>query len=109
MKYGVLWSVGQFYPLQVLSRNGRWYQVKDFEGDVGWIHRELTSKIPAVVVSARSANIRSGPGSRYQVRFVAERGSTFKILKKAGEWIRVRHADGDRGWVHRKLLWGLED
>lgn len=109
MKYDVLWSVGQFYPLQVLSRNGRWYQVKDFEGDVGWIHRKLISQIPAVVVRARSAKVRSGPGTRYRARFIADRGSAFKLLQQAGEWIRVRHMDGDGGWIHRKLLWGLGD
>lgn len=109
MKYDVLWSVGQFYPLQVLSRTGRWYQVKDFEGDVGWIHRKLISPIPTVVVRARSAKVRSGPGTRYRVRFIAERGSAFELIKKMGKWIRVRHMDGDGGWIHRKLLWGLED
>jgi SH3-like domain-containing protein len=29
----------------------------------------------------------------------------FKVLKKEGEWIRIVHADGDEGWIHRNLVW----
>lgn len=105
-RYKILWSVGKFYPLQVLKRKGKWYRVRDFEGDVGWVYRKATSKIPAVVVKVRQANIRSGPGAQYQVDFFAERGTAFQLIKQVGNWIQIRHLDGDMGWIFRSLVWG---
>ena len=106
-KYDVRWSVGKFFPLRVLAKKGNWYRVKDFEGDIGWVYQKLTSKIAAVVVKVRRANVRSGPGTGYRVRFKAERGSAFRLIKKTGNWIHVKHLDGDDGWIYQKLVWGL--
>ncbi|MFQ5904054.1 MAG: SH3 domain-containing protein [Candidatus Binatia bacterium] len=106
-KYHVRWSVGKFFPLRILGKKGNWYRVKDFEGDIGWVYQKLTSKVPAVVVKVRRANVRSGPGTRYRVRFLAERGSAFRLIKKTGNWIHVKHADGDDGWIYQRLVWGL--
>ena len=37
----VLWALDQGYPLQVIQRKDGWLQVKDFEGDTGWVARSL--------------------------------------------------------------------
>lgn len=106
INFGILWSAGQFYPLQVLSRNGNWYRVKDFKGNVGWVHQEQTSDIPTVVVKVRWANVRSGPGVHYPVRLIAERGSAFKLIQEVGHWVQVGYVHGEMGWIDRELLWG---
>ena len=108
--YKVNHTVGKFFPLQILKKKGDWYRVKDFEGDIGWVYRKLTSKTPAVVVKTRKkvrANVRYGAGKKYKRIFQAARGSAFKLVKKSGNWIKIKHADGDTGWIYKKLLWGL--
>jgi len=32
-------------------------------------------------------------------------GVPFKVLTRKGNWIQVRHADGDKGWIHKSLVW----
>jgi len=27
------------------------------------------------------------------------------VLTRKGNWIQVRHADGDKGWIHKSLVW----
>ncbi len=107
-KYSILYEVFAGYPLKVLEKKGDWARVVDFEGDIGWVYQPLLSKLQTVIVSRKgqSINIRSGPGTKYKVKGRAKYGVVFKLLKKQGNWVNVRHDNGLTGWVHEKLLWG---
>ena len=104
--YPVLWELGAGYPLRVLDRRGNWLKVKDFEGDVGWVYKKLTSRRPHLVVKKRLINIRSGPGTKYKVVAKAKRGVVFATLKRKGRWVKLKHETGLVGWARRDLLWG---
>ena len=107
--YEVLWQVEKYTPLQILDtdKSGTWYYIKDFEGSIGWISKNLMSKIDAVITKPREdrVNIRSGPGTDYDVIFKAIKGVPFKVLERKGNWIHLQHADGDKGWIHKILVW----
>ncbi len=102
----ILWSVGKYYPLDTLKKSGNWYKIRDFEGDEGWIFHSLIKKISAVIVKAPLVNVRSGPETSSRVLFQAEKGVSFERLGKKGNWFKVRHADGEVGWIHKSLVWG---
>ena len=56
-------------------------------------------------VTARKANIRSGPGTeKYAILWEVERYHPVKVLRRQGEWVYFRDFEGDEGWIHRKLL-----
>jgi SH3-like domain-containing protein len=103
--HNVIWKVEQYFPILVIEKSGEWYRFEDFEGDKGWVHRSLVSKIPAVITRSDSSNIRSGPGTSHQVLFTVEKGIPFKVLKRQKSWIHIEHADGDKGWIHKSLVW----
>ena len=100
----ILWQVEKYHPLQILKKSGSWYRFRNFEKAKGWIHKSLLSKIPSVVTK-RDCNIRSGPSTKNRIVFTAERGVAFRILTRKGNWIRVQHADGDKGWIYKGLVW----
>lgn len=104
--HDILWSVGKFYPVDTLNKSGNWYKIRDFEGDEGWIYQSLLGNIPAVIVKAPLVNVRQGPGTKTTVIFQAEKGVSFKQIGKKGAWLKVQHADGDTGWIHKSLVWG---
>ncbi|RLC23540.1 MAG: hypothetical protein DRH21_06905 [Deltaproteobacteria bacterium] len=104
-KYDVLWQVAKYHPILVLKKTGNWYHFRDFEDDKGWIHKSLVRKIPSVITNKENCNVRSGPGTKYKILFATEKGVPFKILKRKGNWIHVQHADGDKGWIHKSLVW----
>jgi SH3-like domain-containing protein len=105
INYEILWQVEKYHPIKVIGRKGRWYRFKDFEGDTGWISKRLVKKISAVITKKGKCNIRSGPGTKYRILFVAEKGIPFRVIKRKGNWIRIQHADGDKGWIYRSLVW----
>jgi SH3-like domain-containing protein len=103
--HNVLWKVEQYFPIFVIEKSGEWYRFEDFEGDKGWVHQSLVGKIPAVITKKDTSNIRSGPGTTHQVLFSVEKGIPFKVLKRENNWIQIEHADGDKGWIHKSLVW----
>jgi len=103
--HNVLWKVEKYFPLWVIEKSGEWYHFEDFEGDKGWVHQSLVSKISAVVTKNDACNIRSGPGTDNKIIFTVEKGIPFKVLNREGSWIHIEHADGDKGWIHKSLIW----
>lgn len=104
-KYDVLWEVERYYPVEVIRKQGGWVYFRDFEGDEGWIYGKLLGKGATVITRTDMVNIRSGPGTQHDLIFKAERGVPFKVLKRQGDWIHIKSADGDKGWIHKKLVW----
>ena len=107
----IIWELGKGFPLKVVGSKGRWYKVSDFENDVGWIYKNLVSRKPHLIVkvnknSKDQINIRSGPGTAYQVVGKAQYGVVFETLQRKSGWVKVRHETGFTGWIKRSLLWG---
>ena len=65
--------------------------------------------LPAVsaqrlTVSAPLANIRSGPGTTYDILWKIEKFHPIQILKTSGNWYYFRDFEGDEGWIHSSLV-----
>lgn len=107
-RHDILYELGRYYPLEVVARQGAWLKVRDFEGDIGWVHRKLTRRAPTLIVRNERANVRSGPGTRYRIVARLDYGEIMQRLDRQGRWVKVRLPDHGRqtGWVARSLLWG---
>jgi len=105
--YEVLWKTEKYTPVEVLERDpsGNWCYFQDYEGTKAWVHKNLLRDMDTVITKTGLCNIRSGPGTDHEVQFQAEKGVPFKVLKRKGEWLNIKHADGDTGWIHENLVW----
>ncbi|WP_442881504.1 SH3 domain-containing protein [Comamonas sp.] len=101
-----LWELGRGYPLQVTQRQGKWLKVRDFESTLGWVHAPLTAKTPHMVITARTANMRSGPGTKFKRVATLEQHEVVRTVKKSGRWAQVRRENGQQGWIAKSLGWG---
>lgn len=53
------------------------------------------------------ANVRVGPGTRYDVAWVfVKAGVPLEIVQEFDTWRKVRDVEGDEGWLHANLLVG---
>ena len=100
------WMLSRGYPLRAIGRQGDWLKVRDFENDEGWVSRPLTGSAPHHVVKSSTANIRSGPGTRYKRIGEASYGEVLETLERRVDWVKVRQDGGLTGWVAQRLLWG---
>ena len=104
--YPVKWELGVGYPLKVVSRQGNWLKVTDFENDGGWVNAKQVGKKPHMIVEDKKAIIRKGPGENQRVVGNANRGVVLRTIKHKKEWVQVKHESGLTGWVRRDTLWG---
>lgn len=103
--YTVLWEAPRYTPLEYLAKYRDWYVIRDYAGDVGWVHQQVIQEGEAAIVTNKKANIRKGPGTKNPIVFWVEEGYRFKVLKKKGSWYHVVDLDGSKGWVLDKLVW----
>ncbi|HPA15691.1 MAG TPA: SH3 domain-containing protein [Desulfobacterales bacterium] len=55
-------------------------------------------------VSVPTANIRSGPGEKYDILWKVERYYPILILQKSGHWYFFKDFEGDKGWIHDSCI-----
>jgi SH3-like domain-containing protein len=108
--YDVVWEIYKYMPVVKVgvSLSGAWYAVGDLEGDVSWIHKTLvTGKYKCAVVNKDEVNVRTGPGTNYSKSPAspAKKYYSLKVLKKKGQWVKMKDDWGNTGWIHRNFLW----
>jgi len=102
----IAWELINGYPVQVVSRQDDWVQVKDFEGPLGWVHKPLTSTQPHFLVKSNNVNLRSGPGTNHSVVTKLSKYDILQTLEKKNGWAKVKTPDGMEGWLLEQLAWG---
>jgi len=94
-------------PLRVTAEYENWRRVEDAEGAGGWMHYALLSGTRSVLVARNLAELRSKPVDEVGVVMQAEAGVVGRLLECSRDWCRLS-LDGDRGWVRKAALWGVE-
>lgn len=101
----IIWKIEKNHPVEIIEKKGDWYHFRDFEKDEGWLHKSLVGKVKTIITKKENCNIRSGPGTKYEIIFTVEKGIPFKVLKRQDKWIKIKHADGEQGWIYNNLIW----
>lgn len=57
-----------------------------------------------LTVSVSNANIRSGPGTNYDILWQVNKYYPIKIVKKVGTWFQFVDFEGDKGWIYNSLV-----
>jgi hypothetical protein len=65
---------------------------------------EAEPQLIATVTSANGANVRSGPGTDFDVIAGLRRNAAVIVLEVTDDWVRVQLDDGREGWVSAGLV-----
>ena len=109
LKANVLFKIHFGFPVEVQKTKGSWVQIKDWDGQIGWVYRPLINKkVQTAMVLPDKVNIRKGPGLRYRVVSRAEGGEIYKVFAEKGSWVRIGYYLENQpvGWVRNDLIWG---
>ena len=58
----------------------------------------------ALCVSANKANLRTGPGTKFQLSWAVGKYTPFVGIRRKGVWWQVKDQDGKKHWVHKSLV-----
>lgn len=101
----IVGTLNQGTVLTVLERQGDWYKVNTPDGKTGWVAGWLVSVSypapdgPHVTIISPDTNIRTGPGTQYDIVKRVQTGEKYEIISTEGEWFQIRFADGSTGYV----------
>ena len=94
-------------PLRVTGEFENWRRIEDAEGQGGWIHYSQLSGVRTVLITQDLTPMRNRPDpNAIEVAFL-ETNVVAHIMECGVDWCRVS-ADGSRGWVDRRALWGVD-
>ncbi len=94
-------------PVEVVISSGDWSRVRDAAGDLAWVENKALIDKRMLVVEAPQATARSAASDTAPVAFTAARGVLLELAEPvASGWIKVRHRDGDTGFVRATDVWG---
>jgi SH3-like domain-containing protein len=57
-----------------------------------------------LTVTASVANIRSGPGTKFDILWKVEKYYPIFVIEKKDSWYHFRDFEDDKGWVHKSLV-----
>ena len=93
-------------PLRVTGEHGHWRRVQDRDGQGGWVHYSLISGARHVIVENDMTPLNVKPDQSSPVNAYVESGVVARLGKCDLDWCRVS-AKGAKGWVPKKVLWGV--
>ena len=95
-------------PVEVVVSLEGWAKVRDADGGLAWIEKRYLAERRSVIVTADHAEVRQGADEGSPLVFDAEKNVALEYLESVpGGWIKVRHRDGQSGFVRAKEVWGL--
>ena len=95
------------YPFEVLVKLEQWTKVRDVNGEVAWVENKALADRAAVVVNVPVADVHTEPNSQSPIVFEAYKQVLLDVVEPAsGEWVKVRHRDGQVGYIRVAHVWG---
>jgi SH3-like domain-containing protein len=103
-----LFVIRRHTPVEVVVALDGWSKVRDAEGGLAWIEKKYLSDKRMVIVTAERAEVRQKAEDGAALVFEAEKNVSLEYLEAVpGGWIKVRHLDGQTGFVRGNQIWGI--
>ena len=95
-------------PVELVVNLEGWSKVRDADGSLAWIEAKYLGKRRTLIVTAPRGQIRQVADDSAAVVFEAEKNVSLEFVEAApGGWAKVRHRDGQSGFVRANQVWGL--
>lgn len=102
-----LFVLSRDYPVEVVVKIEGWNKVRDDTGEFAWIESKQLSDKRTVMVRSSSAEARQSPADIAALAFTAEKGVLLEFIGITAGWVKVRHPDGETGFIKVSQLWGV--
>lgn len=102
-------------PLEIIVPVEGWTKVRDVGGTIGWIEKKSLADRRTLVVRVPAAEVRANAEDTAALVFRAEQGVLLEFAEPATGatttsmpgWVKVRHRDGQTGFVRITQVFGL--
>lgn len=106
LRYPIEWVYRRdSLPVEIIAEFDTWRQIRDWEGTVGWVHRNMLRGKRSVMIKDETKILRENPEEDAPALLQAEAGVIGQLVTCAGAWCQVEIA-GQRGWLRSQDFFG---
>lgn len=103
-----LFAIAAGTPVEAIVTLDAWVKVRDMKGDLAWIERRQLADKRMLQVRGDGAQVRAGANDDAALAFEAEADVLLEFVEPGpAGWVKVRHRDGQQGYVKVGQVWGL--
>lgn len=110
MRYPIEWIYQQQnYPVEIIAEYEQWRKIRDHEGTVSWVMKNLlTNARYALVTEPGENNIYNKDSLNSDVIARAEDGSIGKIKRCTQAFCLLEFENNIEGWMQRSVIYGVK-
>lgn len=107
IKSGKLFVASIHLPVEVIVNVEGWTKVRDSSGNLAWVENSVLSDQRFVIVTVSLADIYQLENENSGLAFQAQEHVVLEWLgSETSGWVKVRHQDGQSGFVKADQVWG---
>jgi len=102
-----VFAIARGTPVEVVVQLDAWVKVRDAQGNLAWIEKRQLADRRTVMVRSERAQVRAEADDKATVVFEAEKDVLLDLVEAGpAGWIKVKHRDGQQGFVKAGQVWG---
>lgn len=110
IRYPIEWIYQQQnYPVEIIAEYEQWRKIKDYDGTVTWVRKNLlTNARYALVTEPGESNVYAKDSINSDIVARAENGVVAKIKRCNQTFCLLNFNDDIEGWMPRNSLYGIK-
>jgi SH3-like domain-containing protein len=93
-------------PVEIMREFDVWRQIRDKDGDSGWVHKSMLSGKRAVIIKETVQPVLKKPDESARPVVKLEPDVIASLQKCKGAWCAVK-VQSYEGWIKRSGIWGV--
>ena len=107
LKADKIFVASRYLPVEAIVKVEGWVKVRDSSGTLAWVEQKAVSDKRFVIVIELQADVYQEADANSTLVFQAQKNVILEWLESSiNGWIKVRHRDGQSGYVKTTQVWG---
>lgn len=111
IRYPIEWIYQQqYHPVEIIAEYDQWRKIRDFEGAVSWVRKNLlTNARYALITEIGENNIYEKESLNSKIIAKAENGVLGKINRCTLNFCLLEFSEGVKGWIPKSSIFGVKN
>ncbi|ALQ51516.1 SH3 domain-containing protein [Nitrosomonas ureae] len=102
-----LFVAGRHLPVEVVVDVDGWAKIRDSSGSLAWVQKKDLSQQRYVIVTVPLADVHQSADVKSELIFQVEENIVMEWMQSDIQgWVKVRHRDGQAGYIKVNQVWG---
>lgn len=107
LKAEKIFVVSRHLPVEAIVNTAYWVKILDHSGSMAWVEKKALSQQRYVIVTAPLADIYQDANNNSALVFQAQEQVVLEWIETTDTgWVKVRHRDGQTGYISVTQVWG---